>query len=103
MNGSLNKTSVVVVSQDQVSADLSPDLSGDVVILDLNNGIYYELNQTGARIWNLIQQPRSVESILDTLLEEYDIDARQCEADLTAVIEDMTKHGLVEIRDGTNP
>jgi hypothetical protein len=99
----LTKTSVLTVSQDQVSADLSPDLSGDVVILNLNNGTYYALNETGARLWNLIQKPCSVETILDTLLTEYNVDTRQCETDLTAIVEDMAKHGLVEIQDVSNP
>jgi hypothetical protein len=88
----------LVASQDQVSADLSSDLSGQVVILGLKDGIYYELNEVGARIWNLIQQPRSVQSIIDTLLEEYDVSAAQCEADVLTLAEDMAGRGLIEIK-----
>lgn len=104
MKANLSKTSVLVVSQDQVSADLSPDLCGEeVVILDLKDGIYYELSEVGARIWELIQQPHSVQAVLDTLLAEYNVDATQCEADLLALVEDLARHGLVEIEDESNP
>ena len=98
----LSKAALLVASPDQVSADLSPDLSGDVVILHLKDGVYYELNRTGARIWSLIQQPCSLGAILDALLAEYEVDAQQCEADLLALLADMVEHGLVEIEDAEN-
>jgi len=93
----INKMSLIVASPDQVSADVSPDLSGDIVILQLKAGIYYELNKTGARVWSLAQKPCAFGAILDTLLEEYDVDAQQCEADLMALLKDMISHGLIEI------
>ena len=99
----LTKESVLAVSPDQVSADLSSGLGKEVVILDLKDGIYYELNEVGAHIWGLIQQPNSVQAILDSLLEEYDVSPEQCEADLLALAEDMIRRGLVEIKDGPNP
>jgi hypothetical protein len=99
---SLTKASLLVASPDQVSADLSPDLSGDVVILHLKDGIYYELNETGALIWSLIQQPRSLGAVLDALLSDYEVDAQKCEADLLALVQDMVGHGLIEVKDGSN-
>lgn len=100
---SLGKTSCLVASRDQVSADISPDSSGDVVVLQLKAGIYYGLNETGARVWQLVQQPCDFGTILDTLLAEYEVDAAQCEADLRVLVEEMVGHGLIEIQDGANP
>jgi len=99
----LTKASLLVAHPDQISADLSPDLSGDVVILHLKDGIYYELNETGARIWELIQQPCSLGTVLDALVADYEVDQQQCEADLLALIEDMVGRGLIEIKDGSSP
>ena len=99
----ITKSSLLVAHPDQISADVSPDLSGDVVILHLKDGMYYELNETGARIWELIQQPCSVGAILDALLVDYDVDTQQCEADLLVLVGDMVGRGLIEIRDGSNP
>ena len=98
MRTSLSNTSVVVVSQDQVSADLSPDRSGAVVILGLKDGVYYELNEVGACIWRLIRQPRSVQSVVDAILEEYDVPAEECMADVLALAENLAKFGLIEIQ-----
>jgi hypothetical protein len=70
------------------------------VILGLRDGVYFELNEVGARIWQLLQQPRSLQSVLDTLLDEYDVAPAKCEADLLSLVENMLRRGLVEIRDG---
>jgi len=92
------KKSVLVAGKDQVSAALSPDLPGNVVILGLKDGIYYELEEVGARIWSLIQKPCSIQFLLDTLLKEYEVDAQRCEADLLALAEDMAKRDLIKIK-----
>jgi hypothetical protein len=45
-----------------------------------------------------LQQPRSVGELRDTLLSEYDVEARRCEQDLLALLETMHNEGLIEIR-----
>ncbi len=97
MNNSLSRNSVLVASKEQVSADLSSDTSGSAVILSLKDGMYYELKEVAARVWSLIQQPRSIQAVLDILLEEYEVETVRCEADLIALAEDLSKRGLINI------
>lgn len=97
----LTTETVLVASQEQVSADLSSDGSANVVILGLKDGMYFELNEVGARVWNLIQQPRSVQSVVAELLQEYDVAAEKCEADVLSLAEDMATRGLVDFDDGS--
>lgn len=73
-------------------------MAESVVILTLKDGVYYELKDVGARVWELIQEPHSVEFILDKLLEEYDVDGKRCETDLLALAENLAKLGLIEIQ-----
>jgi uncharacterized surface anchored protein len=96
----INKASLLTVSPDQVSANLTTDQTGHVVILDLKRGIYYEVSDVAARVWELVQQPSPFDAILQTLLKEYDVSADRCEADLVALIQDMANRGLVDVRDG---
>jgi hypothetical protein len=98
MKKNLNKNSVLMASQDQVSADLPSDMAESVVILNLKDGVYYELKEVGTRVWNLIQQPTSIQSILEMLLEEYEVDAERCETDLLDLAENLVKVGLIEIQ-----
>lgn len=94
----LTKNSTLVASKQQVSATLAADTSKGAVILGLSEGKYFELNEVGARIWNLIQQPRSVQSIVETLMTEYDVDAERCESDVYSLANQMLARSLIEIR-----
>lgn len=90
---------VVSVSAEQVSSNVA----GEVVILNLQNGTYYGLDGIGAFIWNLIQEPQTVLAVRDALLEEYDVSAEQCEHDLIALFGKLAGAGLIEVRDAGVP
>jgi Coenzyme PQQ synthesis protein D (PqqD) len=94
----VSKSSIVVASRQQVSSDLA----GEVVILDLKNGMYYGLNAVGAFIWRLIQEPRLVGEIRDAILDEYEVESDHCEHDLIALLQELGAVGLVEIPDQVN-
>src|SRR2546426_12791479 len=81
--------SIVVAIRDQVSADLA----GEAAILNLKSGVYYGLNAVGARIWSLIQEPKSVEDIRDAILNEYDVDPERCESDLLQLLQQLAAEG----------
>jgi len=99
MESNLSNASRVVVTKDQVSCDLS----GEVAILNLKSGVYYGLDAVGARIWQLIQEPRTVASIRTVLLSEYEVDPDRCERDLLLLLHALADAGLLEIRDDTAP
>ena len=88
----LSGGSMVVVSQDQVSCELG----GEAAILNLKAGVYYGLNEVGARIWKLIQEPKRVSEIRDTILEEYEVEPDQCEVDVIVLLQDLLDNGLIE-------
>jgi len=82
-----------VVAKEQVSCDLA----GEAAILNMKNGVYYGLNPVGARIWNLIQQPKTVSDVLHTLLEEYEVDSDRCERDLVELLQKLAAQDLIEV------
>jgi hypothetical protein len=94
MDGPLYVRSIVGATRDHVSCNLGDEAA----ILNLKNTVYYGLNPVGTRVWNLVQQSRSVSEIRDALLEEYDVDAQQCERDLLDLLEKMREQGLIEVR-----
>ena len=67
----------------------------------MKSGIYYGLNAVGARIWNLIQEPKTVDEVAAAILAEYDVETDRCQHDIVALLQDLAAHGLVEIRHGT--
>ena len=87
-------SSIVSTSKSQISTNLSDE----IVILNTENGVYYGLNQVGAFIWKHIQEPIQVSNILSILLEHYDVDAGNCTNDLLAILNDLDRHGLIEVQ-----
>lgn len=88
--------SIVVASKDLVSCDLA----GESVILNINNGMYYGLDQVGSWIWNTLKDPISVQDIRDHLIREYNVEAERGERDLLALLSELADEGLIEVKDG---
>lgn len=99
MDASLSVHSIVVVASEQVSCPLGEESA----ILNLRNSVYYGMNPVGTRVWNLLKQPRSVEELRNTLLNEYEVDAELCERDLLGLLEKMRSEGLIEVRGVATP
>jgi hypothetical protein len=86
--------SVVVASKEQ----LASSIGGETVILGLQSGRYYGVDGVSARVWQIIQEPSRVADIRNTLVAEYDVDPRVCEADLLALLAQMAEGRLIEVR-----
>lgn len=94
MDAPLRVQSVIVAASEQVSCPLGEESA----ILNLKNSVYYGLDLVGARVWCLLQEPKSVSELRDTLLSEYDVEAERCERDLIELLEKMRCEGLIEVR-----
>jgi hypothetical protein len=84
----------VTLSKDQVSCDLA----GEAAILNLRSGVYYGLDPIGARVWRLVQEPKTLAELRDLLLAEYDVEAATLEADLRYLLNSLSAQGLIEIQ-----
>jgi Coenzyme PQQ synthesis protein D (PqqD) len=91
--------SVIVATRDQVSAPLG----GEAAILQLKDGVYYSLDPVGARIWALLQEPRRVGDLKETLVREFDVSAEQCETDLFELLEKLSGANLIQVLPGAPP
>ncbi len=98
MKNAVTERSTVVVAENQVSSDLGKE----VAILNLGAGMYYGLNEVGARIWELVQVPRTVEQIQAVILNEYEVDPVSGKRDVLALLQQLANNGLVEVRDETS-
>lgn len=94
MSADLSLQSVVIAAREQVSCPLGDEAA----ILNMKNSVYYGLNPVGARVWNLLQQPRSVGELRDTILDEYEVETDRCERDLFDLLEKMRSEGLIQVQ-----
>jgi hypothetical protein len=72
-------------------------VSGEAVILGMNDSIYYGLDPVGARIWALVQQPTSLGAVVHTLTAEYDVTAERALVDLVSLAGSLLERDLLEI------
>ena len=70
-------------------------LDGEAVILDLNSGEYFGLNETGARIWELLEEHDTAE-IADTLAREFTVTPAEASAAVETLIGQLLAKRLVE-------
>ena len=54
------------------------DLDGEKVMMNLDKGQYFMMNEVGSRIWEIISEPVNVKGIIDTLRSEYEVDEETC-------------------------
>lgn len=89
-------SATVVVATDLVAGEFGDEL----IVLNLRDGVYYGLDDVGARIWILLQNPVTVTAIREALVAEYDVEPARCEQEICRLLAQLADKGLVEIQAG---
>jgi len=84
--------SVVRRSSDVMASPVDDEL----VMMDIERGMYYALSTVGADIWERLAEPVKVAELCAQLQQEYDVAPAACEADVLAVLNDMAGEGLLQ-------
>ena len=77
---------------------MTADMNGDAVMMDISTGKYFNLGQSGGRIWELLEQSMSVENLIKALIAEYDISYEKCMEDILPFLQQMVDKGLLIIQ-----
>lgn len=64
-------------------------------MMDLDQGKYFSLNAVATRIWDLLEKHRDVSELCTLIIDEYEVDQARCVAEVTELLEEMVKLGLV--------
>ena len=72
-------------------------LDDTIVMMDVEEGSYYELDPVASRIWTLLKEPRSASSICEALADEYDVDAQTCQRDTLAFLQAGVEQRIFEL------
>ena len=73
-------------------------LESEVVVLNLQNGLYYVLNETASKIWEwLFVSKKSITKVISSLASEYHIDDKEMlKKDLDEQLDFWLKENLIE-------
>ncbi len=73
------------------------DLEGEAVLLNIQTGRYFGLNDVGTTIWTLIKTPRSIDAILQEMIALYEVPEAALREDLLRFLMDMEKRNLIRV------
>jgi len=68
------------------------------VLLHVDSGMYFALNDVGARVWDLCDGDHAVDAIVATLAEEYDAPAGEIRSDVEELLTEMRAGALLADR-----
>ena len=68
----------------------------ELVILNLESGHYFGLDEIGARMVELIGKHGEVDKVVACLVEEYDASQSQIKDDLEELLNELLKNKLIE-------
>lgn len=89
-------SSTIVISQDV----LFQQLDGEAILLDLSSGQTCNLDEVGARMWELLSAHSAIEPACLALLEEYDVSQDRLQADLVELVDRLAALGLLTVQPG---
>jgi hypothetical protein len=72
------------------------NMDSDTVMMSIEMGEYYGTNPVGSRIWELLEQPRTLAGICDILMEEYNVPEEECQRDVLEFVGQLLEKKLVK-------
>jgi len=70
-------------------------LDGEAIVLNLTTGQTCNLDEIGARMWELLSKHAAIEPAYLALLDEYDVQQDRLKADLIELVDNLAAHGLL--------
>lgn len=79
---------------------VSREIAGETILVPIRQNVgdlesIYTLNETGARIWSLLDGERSVGEIRDAIVDEYEVILKDAERDVLELLAQLESVGAV--------
>jgi Coenzyme PQQ synthesis protein D (PqqD) len=84
-----------ILKQNQES--IVSDMDGEIVMMSIQNGKYYNLGTVGGLIWNKIIDPNTFGELINDLTSEYDIEKKECENQVISFLDLLYKEKLISL------
>lgn len=77
---------------------IEAEVDGELLGLHIDNGYCYGFNPTATRIWALIETPRTITQLCETLSAEFEVEPADARPDVVALLEELRREGLIDLR-----
>ena len=76
---------------------LTAEVDGEVLMLCIERGFYFSLNEVGGDIWRRLVSPCSVAELIDGLAADYDATRATIEEDVQTLLRQMAAEDIVRL------
>jgi hypothetical protein len=90
---SLNSSSKLIRNPEMVFSEMD----GEIVMMSIENSEYYGLDPVASRIWELLEQPATIEQLVEKLLAEYEVDYDTCLKDVIAFSDELLEKNILSL------
>lgn len=80
---------------------ISEKLGEEVVLVHLETGRIHHTNETGSRIWELLQEGRSLREMVEILRVEYSTSSEAIASDIREFIKSLRRENMIEMASET--
>lgn len=70
-------------------------IDNEKVMIDFDSGKYFMIKGVGNDIWDMIQTEITVQEIISSLLNEYEIDAPTCETQVLSFLQKLEDNNFI--------
>jgi Coenzyme PQQ synthesis protein D (PqqD) len=74
---------------------LTGQSGADTFMMHAETGLYFALNETASRVWQILDQPRTQADIVSALVAEYRVDAARCQAEIGPFLADLVARDVL--------
>lgn len=78
---------------------LTAEVDGELLMMSVEQGRYFNLNGVGARIWELLAAPATVDGLVAALTDDYDVAPDQARLEVERFLSALRERGLLATDD----
>ena len=71
------------------------EIDDEVVILDLQENVYFGLNEVAKLVWRGLEEGQTLGEVVDTLVEHFEVEREVVEGDVRSFVDDALAKELI--------
>tara|TARA_B100001109_G_scaffold255669_1_gene259908 strand:+ start:7844 stop:8137 length:294 start_codon:yes stop_codon:yes gene_type:complete len=75
---------------------ISSEVDGEVVMMSVDQGMYFGMDSIGGEIWKKLEEPKSISALCKELSQEYNESYTTIEEDVVKFMHDLLQNNIVE-------
>ena len=81
---------------------IAVEVDQTVVMMSVEQGMYFGLDGVGPRIWSLLETPHAFGDLCRELQQEYNVEPDVCRDEVQSFLTELIESGLVHVHGGSS-